>query len=178
MLREFIVYACPVGELNNQVEEYFTTTCAECGENAAHKYMPHCTLTGFFHDESTAIPIYIQALDIAWQNALTIRLNKPIVIVDFKVKPDFHYLKIESVWIEKLIANFANIAKSPTRTDRFRLKSNLHLTLAYKFPSEQQQTLTKIAKKIINPQAEVSWELRFYERHPDHSWTCHQSWKL
>ncbi|NES06603.1 MAG: hypothetical protein F6K22_29575 [Okeania sp. SIO2F4] len=178
MVREFIVYACPVGQLNNQLEKYFTTTCAECGENAAHKYMPHCTLTGFFQDELTAIPIYIQALDNALKNSLTTRPSQPIIVVDMELKADFHYLKIESIWIEKLIANFANTASSPTRTNQLRLKNNLHLSLAYKFPLKQQQILAKIAKKIINPQAEVSWELRFYERHPNNSWTCHQSWQL
>jgi hypothetical protein len=24
----------------------------------------------------------------------------------------------------------------------------------------------------------VSWELRFYERHPDNTWTCHARWPL
>ncbi|MGD1806245.1 hypothetical protein ACP6PL_12510 [Dapis sp. BLCC M126] len=178
MLREFIVYACPVGQLNYQLEKYFTTTSTECGENAAHQYMPHCTLTGFFHDELTAIPIYIQALENALKNALPTSTSQPIVVMDMELKADFHYLKIESIWIEKLIANFANIANSSTRTEQLRLKNNLHLSLAYKFPLEQQQILAKIAKEIINPQAEVSWELRFYERHPNNSWTCHQSWKI
>ncbi|MEB3343525.1 hypothetical protein [Okeania sp.] len=178
MLKEFIVYACPLGQLNHQLKEYFTTTRRECGKNAAHKYMPHCTLTGFFEDELTAIPIYIQALDIAWQNALLIRPIQPIIIVNMELKENFHYLNIESIWLEKMIAKFTNIAKSPTRTNHLRLKNNLHLSLAYKFPSEQQQILAEIAKKNINPQAEVSWELRFYERHPNNSWTCHHSWKL
>ncbi|NET26747.1 hypothetical protein [Okeania sp. SIO1I7] len=178
MLREFIVYACPVGELNNQLEEYFTTTRAECSENAAHKYMPHCTLTGFFHDQLTAVPIYIQALDTALKNARHNSPSPPIVVVNMELKTDFHYLQLKSIWLEKLIANFANLANSTTRTDELRLKNNLHLSLAYKFPSEQQQTLAKIAKKIINSQAEVLWELRFYERYPNNSWTCHQSWKL
>ncbi len=178
MLREFIVYICPVSKLKNQLEEYFTTTRTECGENAAHKYMPHCTLTGFFQDELTAIPIYIQALDTALKNSLQSCPAPPISVVDMEFKADFHYLKIESTWIEKLIANFTNTANSPTRVNQLRIKNNLHLSLAYNFPPKQQQTLAKIAKKTINPQAEVSWELRFYERHPDNSWTCHQSWKL
>ncbi|MGK7921656.1 MAG: hypothetical protein AB4080_16790 [Trichodesmium sp.] len=178
MLKEFIVYACPVGKLNSQLEEYFAETRSKCGENAAHNYMPHCTLTGFFHDQITAIPIYIQALDIALKKSLSQRKKPAIIIQGIELKSDFHYLKIESFWLEKLIADFANNAESTTRTDQLRLKNNLHLSLAYKFSSEQQQNLAKIAKEIINPQAEVSWELRFYQRHPDNSWTCHQSWKI
>ena len=178
MLKEFIVYACPVGKLNSQLEEYFSETRIKCGENAAHKYMPHCTLTGFFHDEITSIPIYVQMLDTAFKNALPQRSNQGIIIESIELKADFHYLKIKSVWLEKVIVDFANNADSATRTDQLRLKNNLHLSLAYKFSSEKQQKLAKIAKQIINIQAEVSWELRFYERHPDNSWTCHQSWKI
>lgn len=178
MLREFIIYVCPLGKLNNQLEEYFTITRTECGENTAHQYMPHCTLTGFFHDELSAVYIYIQALDTALKNALLNRPLQPIVVVDMEFKPEFHYLTLKSTWIQKIIANFSVTANSPTRVDAIRLKDNLHLSLAYKFPSQQQKKLQKIAKEIINPQAEVEWELRFYERYPDNSWTCHQSWAL
>lgn len=178
MLKEFIVYACPVGELNNQLEKYFATTLAKCGKNAAHNYMPHCTLTGFFNDKSTAIPIYTQALDTALKKSLQTPPKKPIMIVDMEFTPDFHYLKLESTWIKKIIANFSTIAESSTRFNKLRLKDNLHLSLAYKFPSKQQQILTEIAKETINIQAQVSWKLRFYQRHTDNSWTCHQSWKL
>ena len=49
---EFIVYACPVGTLAGQLDLFFARSRAECGENAAHAYPPHCTLTGFFHSQA------------------------------------------------------------------------------------------------------------------------------
>ena len=45
---KLIVYACPVGELAEQLETYFSKSRLACGPNQAHQYMPHCTLTGFF----------------------------------------------------------------------------------------------------------------------------------
>lgn len=47
-MKEFIIYAGPIGQFDNQLEQYFITTSVKCGKNAAHQYMPHCTLTGFF----------------------------------------------------------------------------------------------------------------------------------
>ncbi len=52
-----------------------------------------------------------------------------------ELKEEFHYLKLESAWIEKFIANFATTAYSSTRIDQLHIKNNLHLSLAYKFPS-------------------------------------------
>ncbi|MEO0802793.1 MAG: hypothetical protein AAFY57_11025 [Cyanobacteria bacterium J06642_2] len=49
-LRELILYACPVGSLVEQLDCYFQKSLQLCGHNTAHLYMPHCTLTGFFHD--------------------------------------------------------------------------------------------------------------------------------
>lgn len=178
MLRECIIYACPRGELNTQLEAYFTTTLRKWGENSAHQYMPHCTLTGFFHDQFTSIPVYIESLNTALNDHLCHCPTEPIVVVDFQFKPQFHYLELASEWIKNVILDFADLAVSPTRVDALRCKTNLHLSLAYDFPPEQDQDLKRIAQTMINPQAEVSWELRFYERHGDQSWSCHHSWLL
>lgn len=58
MLREFIVYVCPVGKLNNQVEKYFGTTRKKFGENGAHQYIPNCTLTGFSRQINLCSDLY------------------------------------------------------------------------------------------------------------------------
>ncbi len=177
-MQKFIVYACPVGELATQLELYFQTSEIECGKNAAHKYMPHCTLTGFFEDELTAIPIYTKALDNAVDNALS-KPSKPVInILNMTFKPQWHGLELYSPILKQLILDFAKIANSPTRNQKLRLKDWLHLSLAYEFPPQQQDTLKAIAEKIINIQALVEWELRFYQRHSDWTWTCHKSWML
>ena len=46
--REFIVYACPLGTLGNQLEEYMEQTLYRCGRNGAHKSDPHVTLCQYF----------------------------------------------------------------------------------------------------------------------------------
>ncbi|MEB3220057.1 MAG: hypothetical protein VKN72_28020 [Nostocales cyanobacterium 94392] len=173
-MEKFIVYACPVGEFNSQLELYFQISQIECGKNAAHKYMPHCTLTGFFEDELISIPIYIKALN----QALLKFPNPEIKILNITFKPEWHGLELYSPILKQLIIDFAKTANSPTRNQDLRLKDWLHLSLAYEFPEKQQENLKKIAQQTINHRAFVRWELRFYQLHFDGSWTCHQSWKL
>ena len=101
-MQKFIVYACPVGELASQLELYFQTSEIECGKNAAHKYMPHCTLTGFFEDELMAIPIYIKALN----NSLS-KYSTPVInVLNMTFKPEWHGLELHSPMLKKLIFDF------------------------------------------------------------------------
>lgn len=175
---ELIVYACPTGPLADELAAYFAATRQTCGPNAAHNYMPHVTLTGFFHDTATGLPIYLRELEAALVRAQAARPPPPLTITRLHLDESFHYLKIESDWVKALIADFAAHAVSPTRIDDLRLKDWLHLSLAYHFQAEQHPSLAELARLHVNPQTPVSWELRFYERRPDQSWCCHASWSL
>ena len=176
---ELIIYACSVGPLADQLAIYFQRTKHEVGPNAAHGYMPHCTLTGFFHDEAASIPVYAQTLTEAlrWKRNST-EPQAAIAIDEMILAPDFHYLKLSSPWLTLLVQHFAAHVQSPSRIDALRLKDWLHLSLAYQFPAEQHPTLMAIAKDIIDPLAPVAWHLCLYERLPNHSWQCHQQWAL
>jgi ubiquitin-associated SH3 domain-containing protein len=175
---EYIVYACPLGRLARQLATYYVESRAVCGPNAAHQYMPHCSLTGFFHDELASIPAYTLALDAAVCQA---RPTRPDLVLQFSgllLSETFHGLLIESPWLKGLATDFAASAPSATRRDDIRLKSWLHLSLAYEFPREQHHHLATLAHDLVEIDAPVSWELRFYERHLDLSWTCHAYWTL
>lgn len=177
MSESFIVYACPTGELAEQLDHYFRQSLVVCGENAAHRYMPHCTLTGFFQDEEEAIPIYVQALEHALSQALP--CPAPVIAIQqLAFYSDWHGLELQSDWLKTMIAHFSTLAISPTCRSALRLKDWLHLSLAYEFLPEQTESLMKLAQKYITIQSPVQWELRFYQRHSDQHWTCHQSWQL
>lgn len=172
---ELIVYACPIGKLAEQIENYFEQSQRMVGRNAAHAYMPHCTLTGFFHDVETAIPLYLQALD----RALAQPYPQPVItIVQMTFRPDWHGLELRSDWLTQRMNDFANLAHAPTRRENLRLKTWLHLSFAYEFQSEQGEQLADLARQLICPEASVDWEVRFYQRYPDRTWNCHQSWLL
>ena len=171
---QFIIYACPVGELNTQIETYFTKTRQLCGANSAHKYMPHCTLTGFFTEDFDAVPSYIQALDRAYNSALDSSLD--VAIVKLHLARDWHGLELQSEGLKQLIRNFAH--SNSIRQEKLRLKDWLHLSLAYGFDPEHREQLQNLATETINLQSKVNWELRFYQKNFDWTWQCLKSWEL
>lgn len=178
MLAELIVYACPVGPLADQLNAYFVQSLHQCGHNTAHDFMPHCTLTGFFHDAPAAVPLYRTALDDALRTAQATKPDPVIRVNKLSTGEEWHGLELDSPWLRALVADFAARANSPTRVDELRLKEWLHLSLAYGFVSTQENRLGQLAHQLVDPAAPVSWELRLYQRHPAGAWTCHQSWAL
>jgi hypothetical protein len=177
-ISELILYACPIGPLAEQLETFFARSLKQIGPNTAHRYMPHCTLTGFFHDSRESIPTYTEALDAALAAARPSMPRPPLRITAMVLSDMFKYLKIESDWMIRLVSAFAAGVHSPTRTDELRLKSWLHLSLAYDHAPEHELLLNDLAQRCINPAAQADWELRFYERLPADQWTLHASWRL
>lgn len=176
--RKLIVYACPTGPLAEQVAAYYGESRARFGPNSAHAYPPHITLTGFFHDAAEAIPAYVAALEAAHARAMADQPPAPVVIRELHHHAEFHGLLIESPWLEALTAAFAAVADSPTRRDPIRLKSWLHLSLAYGFRTEDGPALGALAAQMVQITAPVGWELRLYERQGEEGWVCHINYGL
>ena len=171
----FIVYACPVGELNKQINKYLDRSNNLYGVNSAHKYMPYCTLTGFFNAEPDSIPIYLEALDRTYSEAEK-NLNLGIKIKQLVFNKKWHGLELEAEDLKTLIANFERTITIRDYHEKLRLKDWLHLSLAYNFNLEYSSKLQQLALEIIDLKADVNWELRFYQKNPDWSWKCLQSW--
>ena len=176
-ISKFIVYACPVGELNQQLENYFQKSLSLCGENKAHKYMPHCSLTGFFSDDIGSIDYYIEALDKAYLVAKD-NLDLSVTIKKLTFNNDWYGLELEAKGLKQLIVNFSQIESSPTRIEKLRLKDWLHLSLAYDFNPEYQDKLKDLVTTIIDLQADVNWELRFYQKNQDWTWKRLKQWTI
>ena len=174
-LEQFIIYACPVGELNKQIERYFDLSRELYGINSAHKYMPHCTLTGFFNSELNSIPVYLEALDRAY---IETNDDLEIEIEQLTFKENWHGLELQCDRLKQLIANFAQTKTLEKYSDKLRLKDWLHLSLAYDFNSEYETQLKQLAIDTIDIKTNVNWELRFYQKNPDWSWKCMQAWLI
>ena len=158
---QFIVYACPVGKLNQQIEKYLHQSRELYKANSAHKYMPHCTLTGFLNAESNSIPVYIEALDKAYIEAKN-NLDSDIQIKQLAFTESWHGLELKAENIKTLIANFSQNKTINSYQEKLRLKDWLHLSLAYNFNSEYESELKQLALQIIDLKSDVNWELRFY----------------
>lgn len=170
----FIVYACPTGPLAEQVQHFFDQSRAVFGPNPAHQYPPHCTLVSFFEDTVSSVPLYTRALLRAYNRVLRSQPRPAIVVKGFSFRPDWHGLELEAPWLQRLMVDFACTVASPTRRGPLRLKSWLHLSLAYEFPPEQAKNLSRLALQLVDPAAPVGWELRYYQRGQNRQWTCHQ----
>jgi ubiquitin-associated SH3 domain-containing protein len=42
--REYLLYLCPAGYLQSQLQEFWARSVQECGRNGAHEFLPHVTL--------------------------------------------------------------------------------------------------------------------------------------
>lgn len=185
-MTKLIIYACPVGGLAKQIEVYLSRAEKLYGPNAAHAYMPHCTLTGFFEDEQSAIPNYTQTLSSSLDECRDRIPTPPVQIKQLRFQSNWHGLEIEADWLKQLIADFAQKSSSPTCHEALRLKDWLHLSLAYEFEAGLASGLKQLANDLIDIASEVSWELKFYERlsakksvsSQASSWKCHGRWAL
>ncbi|CAD0226408.1 conserved hypothetical protein [Planktothrix agardhii] len=177
-LSQFIVYACPQGELAEQIETFYQESLKLCGSNAAYNYMPHCTLTGFFQDQESQINLYIQAIETAYNTAQLTAIPLKINVTQMTFQATWYGLELQAQGIPLLLIHFSQLVNSATRLEALRLKTWLHLSLAYEFQPQHARQLQDLAQNQINPYAQADWELRFYQRHLDQSWTCHQSWQL
>lgn len=175
-LCELILYACPTGDLEAQLNVYLAESQRRWGVNKAHQYSPHCSLTGFFHDQPQAIASYLHAIDSALLH--TPPPANPIQITGMLFRDDWHGLTLESPWLMALTKAFAESASSTTRTDALRLKTWPHVSLAYGFEPSHGEGLKQLAVDCVNPGAAVVWNIRFYERSPANHWTCHGTWQL
>jgi ubiquitin-associated SH3 domain-containing protein len=178
MVTKFILYACPTGELADQIDAYFEAVKTNCSWNPALDYMPHCSLTGFFHDNAPAAQHYAHDLD---RIVTRMRPSKPdpvMAVSGLIFDADFHGFTLQSVWLADLTKAFAATTCLKMRHEAIRIKEWLHLSLAYQFKPDEHHTLKALARKYINPRAAVGWELRFYQRQNENQWTCHGCWPL
>ena len=177
MVTDLIVYAHPTGELAAQLEQYFETSRDLFGANAAHKYPVHCSLTGFFHDEAASIPIYIDALRSTLAEHFDRSVSDLVPSVDqLRLEGSWFGLELSSAPLVTLMESFA--ARQPTlaRIDALRVKTWLHVSIAYEFNPEHAAELAALAQTTINAGSQVDdWHLGLWERFPENQWQCHWS---
>jgi ubiquitin-associated SH3 domain-containing protein len=168
-----------VGPLADQINTYFEAAKTNFHWNPAMDYMPHCSLTGFFHDHVAAAPLYTRILDDLFAEGRLILWNEPVLRVTGTVfHDDFHGLTLKSNWLIYLAERFRAEASAAALNNAIRLKEWLHLSFAYQFKPEENKGLEALAKRMITPDAPAVWEVRFYQHHQDKRWTCYGRWPL
>lgn len=161
-----ILYAVPEGALAGQIAAYFEGLTTE-----AQSYPPHCTLTGFFHDDDVARYVGAAAQCVAPVPVRVVRMHAGA--------GDWVGLELDAPDLVALTRRFAGLVATPgTRKDAVRVKEWLHVSLAYGHDASAHAELAQRAVLTVDPSAAVTWSLRLYERTDDGEWLVHGSWSL
>ncbi|XP_052800510.1 protein UBASH3A homolog isoform X2 [Mya arenaria] len=162
--RQYILYLCPVGPLQEQLMTFWERSQKLCGWNGAHTYFPHITLCPFFTVEDSKCGMVKKAL-----NMISEYLDEcpgPLKL-DFFNQNNFIgcFLKDNCYkYFTELVSKFgAECKKYGINVEP--VKKQLHITLAYQYSSEYHEELMQQARGI-DLNAACQWEVRLYSRDP------------
>ncbi|XP_030834282.1 ubiquitin-associated and SH3 domain-containing protein B isoform X2 [Strongylocentrotus purpuratus] len=164
--REYIVYACAVGPLGEQLDEFWNKSLSLCGRNGAHSLLPHVTLCSFItcpDSKCTALTDAFQEVIDRWQTKAP-----EVLTLDFYSSTNFIGLFLEdehAEYLRKVMADFSVEAASRAGVKVEPHKKQLHLTLAYQFNPTHQEPLVNLSKEV-GIQSAARWEFRLYSRDP------------
>uniref|UniRef100_A0A8C2JRT0 Ubiquitin associated and SH3 domain containing Bb n=1 Tax=Cyprinus carpio TaxID=7962 RepID=A0A8C2JRT0_CYPCA len=147
--REYVLYLRPSGPLQNQLSHFWQQSRLTCGKNKAHNIFPHITLCQFFMCPDSKLVALCEALQSAvnqWRG----RFPSPLPL-ELYTSTNFIGLFVEEQVAEslkKFAADFAVEAAAKADVHVEPHKKQLHLTLAYHFPTNHYSSLEKLARGI------------------------------
>jgi len=173
---KLIIYACPVGILENELNNFFESSEAKFGWNKAHEYMPHVTLTSFFDLRSRRdIPIVIEALDSTFSQS-----NPPSELIsNVRIKGSLgNTIKIvmNCDYLESCLRRFKQKIQD-VASIKVKNSDSYHLSLGYGYSDNHFEELMNLVYENLslfenlNRISENSkklcqtsgWEIRLYE---------------
>ncbi|XP_045594027.1 ecdysteroid-phosphate phosphatase isoform X2 [Procambarus clarkii] len=189
--REYVVYMCPTGPLQEQIQNFWEESLQKCGWNGAHNLVPHITLCSFFKsgDENcealvSALKDVVHSIMPSLPSSLTLdKYISPNYMglflndqqADVLKKLAVTYIKEVSHMFEagcydklEVMAACLPWCTGTTLTQEYCTTGEaatkaLHLTLAYQFPPSQFSRLESLVD-IVEPRALSTWEVRLYSR--------------
>ncbi|XP_056612281.1 ubiquitin associated and SH3 domain containing Bb [Triplophysa dalaica] len=147
--REYVLYLCPSGPLQNQLSNFWQQSRLTCGKNKAHNIFPHITLCLFFKCPDNKVMAVCEALQ-STVNQWRGRFPSPLPL-ELYTSTNFIGLFVEeqvAETLKKFASDFAVEAATKADVHVEPHKKQLHLTLAYHFPTNHFSSLEKLAKGI------------------------------
>lgn len=164
---ELILYATPSGPLADQCHRYFRAV-EDCGSTTAQLYPPHCTLTGFFRRPAERRREIIAEVDTVLDEVGPVPVGE-VEVSELRTEDDWVGLVLRSPWLEATTAEFKARHRLRDGDDPLRLKSWLHLSLAY--GATNLAPHRRLANDMIDPAAEAVWSIALWQRHPGGAWS-------
>jgi len=160
--RDFILYLCPVGELQQQLSLFWQKSKYKVGWNGAHNSFPHITLSSSFKCPDSEVQELSQTVRQLSEHFREEMYSAKLQLERY-MSPNFFGLFLEKdqeSLLKKLTQDLCkDIRKSGLKADP--IVKSFHLTLAYQFSKEHFSSLESLAHDI-QPGAACSWELRLY----------------
>uniref|UniRef100_A0A669DGC9 Ubiquitin associated and SH3 domain containing Bb n=1 Tax=Oreochromis niloticus TaxID=8128 RepID=A0A669DGC9_ORENI len=147
--REYVLYLRPSGPLQNQLSHFWQQSRVTCGKNKAHNIFPHITLCQFFMCADQKVEALCEALQATVQQWRG-RFPSPLPL-ELYTSSNFIGLFVEEQVADILKQFAADFAAEAVRKAEVHVephKKQLHVTLAYNFPSDHLPSLEKLAKGI------------------------------
>ncbi|KAL0973054.1 hypothetical protein UPYG_G00198290 [Umbra pygmaea] len=147
--REYVLYLRPSGPLQNQLHHFWQQSRVTCGKNKAHNIFPHITLCQFFMCADDKVDVLLETLQATvcqWRG----RFPSPLPL-ELYTSSNFIGLFVEEQIAEVLKQFAADFASEAARkADVFvePHRKQLHVTLAYHFPTNHLSSLENLAKGI------------------------------
>ncbi|XP_060769306.1 ubiquitin-associated and SH3 domain-containing protein B [Neoarius graeffei] len=147
--REFVLYLRPSGPLLHQLSQFWQQSRVMCGKNKAHNIFPHITLCQFFMCTDAKAEALCEALQTVvgqWRG----RFPSPLPL-ELYISSNFIGLFVEEKVAEVLKSFAADFAAEATAKADVHVephKKQLHVTLAYHFPTNHLTSLEKLAKGV------------------------------
>lgn len=121
---------------------------------------------------------YLERLEACYQTTWADGAQHQVKVQKLAFKSNWHGLSLYAPALKQLIRQFAQTSPSARRLDAIRPEPRLCLSLAYDFESDQAKCLESLARKWVDPTAQVHWELRLYRRNAGNKWLCYRQWPL
>uniref|UniRef100_A0A8C6T3H7 Ubiquitin associated and SH3 domain containing Bb n=1 Tax=Neogobius melanostomus TaxID=47308 RepID=A0A8C6T3H7_9GOBI len=147
--REFVLYLRPSGPLQNQLSHFWQQSRVTCGKNKAHNIFPHITLCQFFMCADHKVEALCEALQTTVQQWRG-RFPSPLPL-ELYTSSNFIGLFVEEQVadvLKQFAADFTTEAARKAEVHVEPHKKQLHVTLAYNFPTDHLPSLEKLAKGI------------------------------
>lgn len=169
--RELILYATPTGDFAEICAAYFAAA-AHLGATTAQTYPPHCTLTGFFHRDSSALDRIIREARLAVGECARVS-SVAVDLVSLHTTAQWVGIELRSQLFLDVADRFRITHERRESDDPIRCKDWMHLSLAYGDGVDLSRHGSLAAGLFGEALRPCDWEIGLWERTAIGQWLRH-----